>query len=363
MTQILEDVRDVRTDTLERVREDHGRRRCSAPQQVAESVRPIVETMLRKRITELVRARKWILSTELKGELVRAAREIVECLRAAVACSIVVSADQSIKAEFQKTAWEALLEVLPEYDEPAVCVAAFPAESADSRLIVALAAEIARYAGSLVERGLLGFIVYRAGGKGAYSYLLRRTTVLTDEMHIVEEERQTGYDPRAPYGQRITYTSIVDHQGVVRHVTEEHVHHLRDWRDACLSSTYLVRMAPWARRVRDVIPPWIARHVQMVTGTIVEEEVHELDPVTNTWSLPRVAHVWKGSPAFRFGDLVLTGWSSSDLGADALADKQWITPLLIIGGIAAAVGACFIPGVGPAIARGATFLLGLKRFV
>ncbi len=377
MTLLLEG--EVHTDagTRERVRESHGRSRCSAPQQIAESVRSVAADMLCEHVTELLRVRQQLPSVEVHDALVRAAREIVECLRAAVAHSVVVSAhDPLIRAEFGKTAWETVQKVLPGYDEPAACRLVLGATSAHSPCAVALAEEIARYAGALVERGLLGFIVYRADQTGAYSYVLRRTTVLTDDTRrFVEGTRKIGVDPQAPIGQRVTYRAIEDHQGTVRRVTEEHVHHLQGWRETPLSSAGLLPMAPWARRVRDVIPAWIARHVQVVEGTIVLEEVHERDAETNEWRLPRVARVWKASPAFRLGDLVLTGWSSSDLLAKASAEDQpWLRAarrrapgkkgmLMLGGGIAVAAAACLIPGVWPAVVKGATLLLGLKRFV
>lgn len=175
---------------------------------------------------------------------------------------------------------------------------------------------LVRYVESLVAEGFLGFVVYRgAGATGAYAYPLRRVTPRWWSWGRLWETVMVREDPQAPEGQRVTYQKIARAWGKAEFVTEAHVHHLREMSEAPLNDFRGWTAAP--RRVRLLcreIPGVVGPFLRVITGKIIEEEVHVRDERTQ-WLTSTVIKTWKDSPAIVMGDVVLAGWSSDEVSA------------------------------------------------
>lgn len=266
--------------------------RITTARQVANRFRPIIRQVLG--LEELgERPRRW------------AGENVTEFLNQCIRQSIVVDAAGSeTRACLQK---ETFRQLQPVYQGP-VLVGEDPVRHRE-----AVADALAQHVEQLVLGGFLGTVVYQEGTTGAYSYVLRRV-IVPWWATAREVGRVDSVDRMAPHGERATYRLIAKMRGTVRHVTEVHVHHLRD----LAQTTYQEFTGPVPIRVVELqreASTWLRmfdRHLRVLTGTIVEEEIHLRDERTQELR-SKVVKTWKDSPAIVLGDLVLAGWSSDDL--------------------------------------------------
>lgn len=241
-------------------------------------------------------------------------QELLECFRKAVFASVEVSRVEekagSPLAPYNDATWAEAAAWLRPPEEP------HWANFAPDVPILSPAAldSLAGHAGALVAGRHLGYVIYQvAGGTAAYSYILRRVTIPPRAGRGRPSSPLVASRPAAPLGERNLYGSPEKFSGKMRIVREEHVHHLRDAREVSLE-TY---QRPFPARVELLLyqlPEWIRPSLRVIEGTIVQEEVYGLDEETQEVVLTRVTETWKASPALVLGDLVLTGWSSDDLG-------------------------------------------------
>jgi len=169
------------------------------------------------------------------------------------------------------------------------------------------------YCAELINAGLLGFVISR-DSEPAYSYVLRTAKISPDS--VKHHPTDVKYDTSAPQGSRTIYTDVIEARGKACHTTAEHAHYLADARTVPLSGF----IKPLPQRVRELeadMPAWLKHYVTVMEGTIIREEVHEReDEAYETKWQSVVKRVYKASPAFTLGDLVLAGWSNDDFKLD-----------------------------------------------
>lgn len=193
--------------------------------------------------------------------------------------------------------WAALLERLPVHLRPRrVTRRSWGSVPSVARALELLLGDIAHFAALLMKKQFLGYVLYRdpETGTAAYCYYRHRHDL-------------SGYGEEVP----------PDGGKIVAHATgrkrkELYLHTLRDMREVPLTE-FSERLPERVAAYRQQIPEWVAPHLRVLSGTIVQEDVHLLGEETKReqWETSRL--VPKHSPAYTLGDLVLTGWCEDDL--------------------------------------------------
>jgi hypothetical protein len=210
-----------------------------------------------------------------------------------------------------------------------------------------MAEAVSRYVEKLVADGWLGFVLYRSDTAAAYSYMLRRLTVRRDTLRSFS--KRLPEDSSAPVGKRVTYQDWQRYEEDVTHVTEEHVHHLRNVSDVPFTTYRDAMMPRRVRELRERIPEWLRGHLRVMAGTIVQEEIYGRDERTERSERCELLREYKASPAVRLGNLVLVGWSSDDLKAEDPSRQGFWKKALLAAGVAGL--ALAVPAFGKFLAR------------
>lgn len=299
---------------------------ADVPARVRESLAPVLRTILEQElIRRMGEERRWS-HEQVVSVAKRTGAEVVELLGAAVGANTIVDGtDEAGRRALAARENAVRKSLLPLFVSPATPAAdghdtsytpltlrlSLKSGAVVARFLDDLAGALAAYGADLVDRGFLGFVIYAEGDIAAYSYVLRR---ICDVSVTNSQDLGRGIiaeDMSAPHGQRITYEEREQRWGSATYRTEKHVHHLQNARAEALR-TFAGAMPERAWTLMRVFPEWLSSHLQVLQGTIVQEEVYEQDQKTDTWALPVVRRVYTLSPAICLGSLVLTGWSSSD---------------------------------------------------
>lgn len=283
----------------------------------------------------------------------KAAKSIVQVLHAAVSHSVVITPAPGkviptlVLQDLQTRKRTALRELLPSFHlqpPPAALTSRQPdATLATGSMCLcdalfaswrdSVANTLASYIVDMVDAGLLGFVMERAGNRIAYTYVIRAAEISPSS--VKQHPTTVLFKPQEPLGSRRIHTTTTEAEGQSRHATEEHVHHLADSQTVPLGTA----TCPLPQRLvefRRIIPSWLFPFLTVTEGTIVQEEVHTRDEYQTQWQTT-VSTVIKASPAICFGDLVLAGWSDTDFEIDAktrLATKQIGLGGIVLGGLA-----------------------------
>lgn len=276
----------ARTRGAEAVRDLREREQPLAARKVAESVRPLLRDLRH-------------------GSRGFSQRDVIDMLQAAVRHGVVVETRRAeLRRCLEKKIGAELVAALPVYRGPAY-------SACEAEVVDALAA----YIEELVGKGFLGYVIYRGeGGVAAYSYRLHRVTPSWWTCGWITAQTLLAWDPDAPFGQRKTYADIARVWGRALRVNEEHVHHLQRMSEVPLGhrDSHLVPAPSHVGRFRSGLLGWAYRYLHLMSGTIVEEEIHVCDERRELLR-STILRTLKDSPAIVFGDVVLAGWSSDDL--------------------------------------------------
>lgn len=321
------------------VRREWPREEVNAARQAAEESR----SALRQALEAFLKAKASRVCPWLNEQVAAWIREYKEAVlnlfQSAVRASVLVEGgkDGATRWGLNEADWQERQKRLPDYPTPP-CLPNYLSggwyypETWQSQLAgntsLAKMAEgavdyLARYAEGLINNGLLGFVDYLEGDQAAYCYVLRRIKVGRERHKVIKvrlwlgwgwsSDRLPQFDrPKALYKYRKAYLKHENRWGSAVYWIEKHVHHLQQARLVPFQR-YQEAMPIWAERVKEIVPEWLAPHLQVLEGKIVGEQVAEEDLETKQWNLPMVKDVSYDSPAFCLGRIVLTGWSSQDL--------------------------------------------------
>lgn len=348
----------------------------------AESARPLLWKILRRQLSEIA------ATDDPRQTLATLAALVPGFLRECVRCNLVVHDGSSphaklIEDERRDVEWQKLQKILPGFETPqppdelvALLAAArsFAAHLDDPRFQTfqtqVVDAQV-RYIAEMIGCGTAGAVLYRKWNEAAYSYVVRAVDLSIDTVEPKLEK--VSRDPAAPLGQRVEYRATVHASGLADHVTEEHVHHLQpasertfaDFKNDCggsfLRGHRPARQSSTGRPIParvaelcEAVPGWLAPHLTVMEGKIVEEEVHRRDAYQTKWE-STIVKTWKDSPAIALGDVVLTGWSESDMQKAEEKGSDWSKWAL--GGAAAITGLfLLVPTTRPFARRAARSL-------
>lgn len=201
---------------------------------------------------------------------------------------------------------------------PALAAPEFSGDFSD--VLEQAVAALCSYISQLVSLGFLGFLDYHEGDLAAYAFVRRQISVLHSHGGLFLDDPQgrgeaVGFLWDAPYAQQTVYVVKEWRQGWAHYATHGHVHHLQEARVAPLAE-YQGTLPVWVESLKDRVPPWLARHLTVMTGRIVQEDISEQDVQSHSWQLPVVNRVRRESPAWLFGTLCVAGWSDADLAID-----------------------------------------------
>lgn len=309
--------------------------REAAPQQVARTLRRELKRIFLRRIVELLAVHDG--RSQAFGEAAYASFQDVQAIfenavRFSVQPNLGTAEIRAIAAEKEWERWQKSLPPEGWCDGvgQAIVIGALLAPRPEEQFLSVrparrfghaasfMAREVAKRVERLLDSCLLGYILYRDGTAGGYSYVLRRVLIQEGSFHGTEHS--TTLDESKPWGERHSYTLRERTTLNATCVTEEHAHHLKDMSEVPCADF----CEPMPRRLTEflgTIPPWLRAHLRVMRGTIIEEHLDARHPETLIWEKVRVLRDEKWSPALFLGDVVLRGWSEDDITAERLEDE------------------------------------------
>lgn len=374
---------DLRADTMGIGQQ--GRRQDAL--RAAETARPLLWKMLRSQLAAVAEA------DDPRQTLASVAGLVPDFIRDCARFNLVVRNDASasptrlqsdpVMDERREAEWQKIQTILPRFQAPnpsdellSLLTAArsiaghiddsqfreFQAEIVDAQVL---------HLAEMIDFGAAGAVLYRKWNEAGYSYVVRIVDLSIDA--VKPKLEKMSVDPEAPFGQRVEYRATVSASGRADHVTEEHVHHLQraaertfaGFKRGCggsflsghrpaLQSSTGRRIPARVAELCEAVPEWLSPHLSVMEGKIVEEEVHRRDAYQTEWK-STIVKTWKDSPAIALGDVVLTGWSDSDMHEKEERTPDWSKWAL--GGAAAVSGLLLLhPATRPFARRAAASL-------
>ncbi len=168
---------------------------------------------------------------------------------------------------------------------------------------------------TLVAKEFVGLVQFTSGEAARYHYF--RPQVIRETVKKINEDKQIGFDPTAPFGEQTIYEKT---SGEIIKITtnlERHDH------DIVNARTHSVEEYPdrMPQRVCDFLaqtPAWLRKHLVVVSGVITMECVRRRIVATEEVG-EIVTSVYKQSPAIALGSYAPIGWSGDDLKREATA--------------------------------------------
>ncbi|MEJ0053169.1 MAG: hypothetical protein WDN10_00375 [bacterium] len=177
---------------------------------------------------------------------------------------------------------------------------------------------------ALVAREFVGLLMVASDDAARYHYFrpFRTETVLEDNY---KPPKAIEVDETLPFGQRTLYQRSLGKLTRIDHDIERHDHDIVGMRVHTVEQ-YPDRMPPRVVGFLEQVPPIILRHLRIVSGVIVREQILKRTVATEVTDT-RHTSTWRDSPAIVIGDIyVPVGWSDKDMGNAAFFSGQLACP-------------------------------------
>ncbi|OGC87482.1 hypothetical protein A3C20_02425 [Candidatus Kaiserbacteria bacterium RIFCSPHIGHO2_02_FULL_55_25] len=170
---------------------------------------------------------------------------------------------------------------------------------------------------SMVAREFVGLLKVTGTDTGRYHYFRPLQIEKALEKSIPRTER-VGYDATQPFGRRTQYETRADGLVEITHQLERHDHDIVDMQMHTLAD-YPYPMPSRVVRFLESTPDFIRRHLKVVSGMIVKEQMLKRTTDIETVQATIIESTWLDSPAIVLGGLYAPiGWNGRDMAKEVM---------------------------------------------